>query len=144
MFLDRFIAVSLNEKPVLPNRIPRAESEDIPLTIDKFESHGVKVTLIAGLYPKPLWAYERAGWYVLCNGRVVLVPTKTDLTTWGSPRQIFQNKFNGFVGVAFFQSKDPLLLPWTTTKRGLNRESRRISTRAEQNGGRCGTIPQVP
>ncbi len=123
MFLDRFIAVSLNEKPVLPNRIPIAESEDIPLTIDKFESHGVKVTLIAGLYPKPLWAYERAGWYVLCNGRVVVSADKTDLTTWGSPRQIFQNKFNGFVGVAFFQSKDPLLLPWTTTKRGLNRES---------------------
>jgi hypothetical protein len=123
MFLDRFVAVSLNDKPVPPNLIPIAESEDIPPSIDKFESHGVRVTIIAGLAPKRSWSYEKAGWYVLCNGRVVVSADKSDLTTWGPPRPIFQNKFNGFVGIAFFQSKDPLLLPWTTAKRGLNRES---------------------
>lgn len=35
----------------------------------------------------------------------------------------FVPKYRGFLGLAFFNSKDPLRLPWTTTKRGLNRES---------------------
>ena len=123
MFLDRFVTVSLNEKPVPPNLIAIAESDALPPSIDKFHADGVEVTLIAGPAPKDLWTTDRAGWYVLCNGRVVLKADKTELTAWGPPRPIFQNKYNGFVGVAFFQSKDPLLLPWTTTKRGLNRES---------------------
>lgn len=32
-------------------------------------------------------------------------------------------KFRAFVGVICFTSKNPLRLPWTTTKRGLNQES---------------------
>jgi hypothetical protein len=123
MFLDRFVAVNLNEKAVPPMPIAIAESDAIPPSIDKFQADGVQVTLIAGLAPKDLWTTDRAGWYVLCNGRVILRADKTELTAWGTPRPVFHTKFNGFVGVAFFQSKDPLLLPWTTTKRGLNRES---------------------
>jgi hypothetical protein len=36
---------------------------------------------------------------------------------------IFQPKHRAFVGIVFFESKNPMTLPWTTTKRSLNRES---------------------
>jgi hypothetical protein len=35
----------------------------------------------------------------------------------------FHSKYRGFVGLALFTSDDPALLPWTTSKRGLNREA---------------------
>jgi hypothetical protein len=35
----------------------------------------------------------------------------------------YHTKFGGFVGLVFFESSNPLKLPWTTTKRSLNRES---------------------
>jgi hypothetical protein len=68
---------------------------------------------------------DRAGWYVICNGRVIVAADKTSLTGWGAGilPQFHSSKGRGFVGLALFASKDPLKLPWTTTKRGLNRES---------------------
>jgi hypothetical protein len=41
----------------------------------------------------------------------------------GFPAPDIPEQIQRIWGVAFFQSKDPLLLPWTTTKRGLNGES---------------------
>lgn len=67
---------------------------------------------------------DRAGWYILCNGRVVVFADKSELTGWGVVGPQFMPKYRGFVGAAFFFSNDPSVLPWTTTKRGLNRESR--------------------
>jgi hypothetical protein len=68
---------------------------------------------------------DPAGWYVLCNGRIVVSADKSELTGWGVGGfpQFHSGKFRGFIGVAFFRSKEALALPWTTTKRGLNRES---------------------
>jgi hypothetical protein len=54
---------------------------------------------------------------------VVIAADKTDLTGWGEASPLFHYKYRGLVGVAFFQSDDPLALPWDTTKRGLNREA---------------------
>ncbi len=66
---------------------------------------------------------DTAGWYVLCNGRVVVNADKSELTGWGLGLPQFVPKHRGFVGIAFFFSKKPADLPWTTTKRGLNREA---------------------
>jgi hypothetical protein len=66
---------------------------------------------------------EYAGWYVLCNGRTVVAADKTELTGWGATSQAFHSKFLAFAGLASFTSNEPVKLPWTTTKRGLNRES---------------------
>jgi hypothetical protein len=84
------------------------------------------VNIFAGLAPRidSEWTSDKAGWYVLCNGRVVVSADKTELTGWGRHNPSFHSKHRGFVGIAFFFSKDPASLPWTTTKRGLNVESR--------------------
>jgi hypothetical protein len=122
MYLERYVRVNLCGRIVTPSEIPIGESHDVTPGHDDFEDHGVKVKLFASLSAQA--KAETAGWYVLCNGRVVVHADKTDLTGWGTAMPQFHTKYVLFLGLAFFQSRNPLLLPWTTTKRGLNRESR--------------------
>jgi hypothetical protein len=135
LFLENSIRVELNTKIVEPIEIPLGSSTSIKPGQVEFTKGTVKVQIIASLAARhPDWAYERAGWYVLCNGRVVIGADKSDLTGWGEALPNFHSKYNGFVGVVIFRSRDPLALPWTTTKRGLNRESAVFqSARVEMN-----------
>jgi hypothetical protein len=90
----------------------------------------VEVEIIAGMAGSPpddLQPTERRaetdyyGWFVICNDRVVVASDKTDQTVWGdSDFQSWHYQYNGFIGVVSFSSKDPNLLPWTTTKRDVD------------------------
>lgn len=124
-FLERHVRVTLNGQPIKPMPVPIGESEEISPARAKVRSDGVTMRFFASLIaPKTEWKHERAGWYVLCNGRVVIAANKTDVTGWGALKMpTFHTKYNGFIGIALLESADPLKLPWTTTKRGLNRES---------------------
>jgi len=128
LFLNRYVEIRLNGTVVEPFRIPIGESESVQPAHDEFKEGEVIVKLFASLAERDAngeWPADRAGWYALCNGRVVLAADKTDLTGWGvlgSPVW-HAGKHRGFVGVAFFQSNNALALPWTTTKRCLNRDS---------------------
>jgi hypothetical protein len=128
LFLNRYIEIRLNDKRVEPFEIPIGSSEQVQAAHDEFEDGEVKVKLFASLAARDSrgqWPAEPAGWYALCNGRVVVAADKTDLTGWGVlGSQVWHaGKYRGFVGVAFFESSNALALPWTTAKRGLNRES---------------------
>lgn len=124
LFLEDSIRVSLNGKTVEPMELPLGSSSLIKPGKVEFTKGPVKVVIMASLAARrPDWAYDRAGWYVLCNGRVVVAADKSDLTGWGEALPNFHSKYNGFAGVVIFRSHTPLELPWTTTKRGLNRES---------------------
>lgn len=131
LFLNRYVRLYIDKQPVDPFPLPMAQSTRVKPGIDKFHdtASGVKVTLMAGLYPRDddhPWTYDRAGWYIFCNGRLVTAADKTDLTGWLGRRlglPTWHAKYNGFFGVALFEAPDPLALPWTTTKRGMNRES---------------------
>jgi hypothetical protein len=124
LFLEQYVRVELNDVPVSPESIPLGTANDIKPGQADFSKGEVKVRIMCGLAARnPFWTSERAGWYVLCNGRVVVAADKTDLTGWNVGLPGFHSKYKGFVGVVIFRSKDPLSLPWTTTKRGLNRES---------------------
>jgi hypothetical protein len=125
LFLDRIVAVKVNGKFIDPEDLELAESTELKAARRVLRDGADKpdVELLAGLAPHERWAAERAGWYVFCNGRMVLAADKTDVTGWGVGLPNFHPKFRGFIGLGFFESRNPLLLPWTTTKRGLNRES---------------------
>jgi hypothetical protein len=125
LFLEDSVRVEVNGARVDPQDLPLGSSREITPGQSDFTKGTVKIRIIAALAARKEeeWAYERAGWYVLCNGRVVLSADKSELTGWGEGLPRFHSKYNGFVGVAVFRSPDPLALPWTTTKRGLNRES---------------------
>jgi Histidine kinase-, DNA gyrase B-, and HSP90-like ATPase len=131
LFLDRYAAVSVERSKVDPWVVPLGRSKDVtPAHKDftlRLEGGTVRVKLIASLAERGErneWAYERAGWYVFCNNRAVLAADKSELTGWGAaglPK--YHSKYNGFIGLLFFESTNPLLLPWRTTKRGVNADS---------------------
>jgi hypothetical protein len=55
---------------------------------------------------------------------MVLEAEKTELTGWGENKfPQFHSKYNHFLGLVYFRSKDLRLLPWTTTKDGVEKES---------------------
>lgn len=67
---------------------------------------------------------ENAGITVICNDRVVLYCDKTFLTGWGeSPVPKYHTQFISIAGVVHFRSNNPISLPVTTTKRGLDTSS---------------------
>jgi hypothetical protein len=125
LFLDRYVRLRLNGSHVSPRPIPVGGSEEVGAGKDEFDEDSVHVTIYAGLAARVngKWNLDRAGWYVLCNGRVVVSADKSELTGWAKPNAQFVSKYRGFVGIVFFFSDNPDALPWTTTKRGMNVES---------------------
>jgi hypothetical protein len=68
---------------------------------------------------------SRGGWYVFCNGRMVLEADQTAKTGWEDENQIpmYHGTYAYFRGYVFFESDDAGLLPWTTTKTGVDEDS---------------------
>lgn len=91
---------------------------------------GVQVKIISGVAGSPpddsgdpttaVRDTESWGWYVVCNDRVVLAGDKTEKTIWNDDFPGWHPQYNGFVGLIFFSSDKPGLLPWTTTKRQID------------------------
>ncbi|MFC6305367.1 ATP-binding protein [Oerskovia jenensis] len=100
----------------------------VPLR-ESFHDGDVTVEIIAGMHAAPPDSNEpevgrpdrESGWYIVCNGRVVLAADRTHLTGWGVkefPR--WHGQYSGFVGMVLFAAADPSLLPMTTTKRSVD------------------------
>ena len=85
----------------------------------QFKFGGVDVLIIAGVSPHD--DRRRHGWYVFCNGRMVLDADKTEVTGWVGGRGLpkWHTKFGHFVGYLYFRSDDVHKLPWRTTKQGV-------------------------
>jgi len=64
-----------------------------------------------------------AGWYVFCNERLVLTADRTPITGWGTAAAAYHPQYRRFRGYAFLQAQDSALLPWNTTKTGLDQDS---------------------
>ena len=76
----------------------------------------VKVQLIVGVGTS---SPKEAGWYVICNGRVVLEGDTRNVTGWGQvtddmslPK--YHGQFARFRGIALFDSDSSLRVPWNT------------------------------
>ena len=104
----------------------------------KSNHDGVEVEAIVGFYRPPATddeiedglegfaksQSENAGITVVCNDRIVLYCDKTFLTGWGEPPvPNYHTQFINIAGVVHFRSSDPIKLPVTTTKRGLDTSS---------------------
>ncbi|WCT76316.1 ATP-binding protein [Novosphingobium humi] len=70
-----------------------------------------------------------AGWYVVCNGRVILSADRSEETGWGSVAEQkegipkYHNQYARFRGIVFFNCRSSSKLPWNTTKTGLDSSS---------------------
>jgi len=128
LFLERYVRIIVNNKIVNPISMPLGGSEEVTPAYKQIRYDDVTVNIFASIASRDSqkeWPVDQAGWYVGCNGRLVVIADKTDLTGWGGGDlpEFHGGKYRGFVGLALFQSEDPLKLPWNTTKKGLNKES---------------------
>lgn len=70
---------------------------------------------------------QAAGWYVFCNGRMILAADQSGTTGWerGDDEQAvslpkFHGQYARFRGYVFLDADDASLLPWNTTKTGVD------------------------
>lgn len=124
--VGKHLRISINKVNVKPFNVPVGEPREGQTSYEECKHDGVKVRIFATLISvgtaKP--TKENSGWYVACNGRLVLVADTSETTGWGvGPMPIWVPKYTAFIGFVFFESQNALDLPWTTTKRGVNKES---------------------
>jgi len=128
--MGRGLSISLNQIPLHVSSMQLLQSDELrPARKEMSLQNGqaVKVLLFAGISESDP---EAAGWYVFCNGRMVLEADQSKATGWGERKQAtipkFHNQFARFRGFAFFDSDDAGLLPWNTTKTGVDEDSPRF------------------
>lgn len=120
--MDSGLSISINGKNVVFTNEKIVSSDSVvPYTFSD-TSRPVSIRIIAGIAPKG--SPEKAGWYVYCNGRLVVFADKTTLTGWGEgdTRQ-YHPSLAFFRGFVFFDSYDLELLPWNTTKTNVDASS---------------------
>jgi hypothetical protein len=66
---------------------------------------------------------DEGGWYVRANGRVLLAAEKSRLTGWGDETARYHPQYRTFRGYVDIESSDGSLLPWNTTKTGVDENS---------------------
>ncbi len=130
--LDRQLAITLNTLPIRHDPQELFASELLkPAYVEKFypsealigkPGPHVRVKLYAGVSKRSL---HDGGWYLYCNGRLILRADQTATTVWGDRHQMraYHADFAYFRGYAYFDSDDGALLPWTTTKTGVDIDS---------------------
>ncbi len=121
LFLNTGLQISVNKAPVKALLPEFVQSKNLQPVRQFFKADGVDVLVLAGATPRE--DRQPRGWYIFCNGRMVVEADKTALTGWGESLPQFHTKYNHFLGIVYFRSSNLLSLPWTTTKDGVNRES---------------------
>lgn len=123
--------IKVNEECLAGNNVIMTNDDKIKPIKEKYKDGEVDVEILCGIAPKEANRNtpEKAGWYIYCNGRLVVAADKTSLTTWRdienkSSGVAFHNNYAAFRGVVMFNSKTPDKLPWNTTKTGLDETSR--------------------
>lgn len=125
LFLQSGLTLKTGTQAVA-GRLPTLVQDDvISPAVRRLESgDGVVTTLVvAGVARKG--GAGAGGWYVFCNGRMVLEAEQSALTGWGVDGfpQFHPGKHRYFVGYVYFYSRDVSRLPWTTTKQGVVADS---------------------
>jgi len=103
-------------------------NEIIPAYVERMfyekDDHPVKVRIYAGVSQRQK---EDGGWYVFCNGRMVVRADQSILTGWGDGEGATMPKYHPdfafFRGYIFFDCENASRLPWTTTKTGVDSDS---------------------
>lgn len=98
------------------------------LTFFKDEPPTVDVKIIVGVGAS---LPREAGWYVICNGRVVLEADRRATTGWGLLEDelsrivmpSFHNQFARFRGIVSFDCEDSSRVPWNTTKTDIDQDN---------------------
>lgn len=63
-----------------------------------------------------------AGWYVICNGRMLVFADKTRLTGWGAEVADYHPQYRRFRGYVYLTG-DSAVMPWNTAKTAVDEDS---------------------
>lgn len=126
--MNKGLAITLNGVPLqMRDLLFRYSNQIRPALREislKTKPSPVKVRIYAGIAESNP---SDAGWYVFCNGRMLLEKDKDLITGWGEDRgrtiPRFHNQYASFRGYVFFESDSAELLPWNTTKTGVDTDS---------------------
>lgn len=121
--IDNGLSIIVNEQ-IIPSDINLVLYNDknkniTPLFLQATVS-GVEMKMYCGLANRDK---NKAGWYIFCNNRLIVEHDQSDLTGWGEDLPKFHENYALFRGYVFFDSVDPRLLPWTSTKTNLDKSS---------------------
>jgi hypothetical protein len=127
----RGLTITVNGVPVQKRQPSLLQSGDLhPVFIERTiptPSDDVHVRLYAGVGTSEP---TEAGWYVFCNGRLVLDHDQSARTGWGEwgdehERRLpkYHNQYARFRGYVFFESRNAATLPWNTTKKDVDTDS---------------------
>lgn len=123
--MDRGLGISVNGVPLAVNVVDLLQSEDLRPAFAELSFNHSADPVVAQVWAGISASVPRdAGWYIFCNGRLVLGPDQSEVTGWGEgdgriiPK--YHNQFARFRGYVFFDSDDSARLPWNTTKTGVD------------------------
>ena len=133
LHIHRGLTIRVNGEKVAGWRIEvRQGGEFRPMRVAYQESlpgGKVNIEIVAGMSRPPPDTSEpedneddedRSGWYVICNGRIVLAANKTEISGWGTENwPKWHPQYAGFLGFVVFSAESASILPLTTTKRNV-------------------------
>jgi hypothetical protein len=120
LFLKSGVKITVNGQPASSSLPELHSSSSLVPARKRMSKDKVDILIMAGITARE----DRTphGWYIFCNGRMVVEADRTDITGWLPPLQ-WHSKYNHFAGFVYFRSRYVDRLPWTTTKDGVNLES---------------------
>src|SRR5262249_43177135 len=95
LFLNAGLQIYVNKtsvKALLPEFL---ESKNLQPARQFFKADGVDVLVLAGATARE--DRQPRGWYIFCNGRMVVEADKTTVTGWGDGLPQFHTKYNHFL-----------------------------------------------
>lgn len=131
-FISQGMSILVNGTPVLPVDLLMMSGDGLrPASKTIIYDEGgapVTVRILAGVATSQP---SLAGWYVICNGRIVLEADRRAVTGWGVVEDVaskttipgFHNQFARFRGIVTFDSADSARVPWNTTKTDVDQDS---------------------
>lgn len=130
-YIDRNLRIVFDGKTLLatPWQLARGQGIEPMYSESDFDADKglVRRRIFAGLGRS---SPQEAGWYVFCNGRMILAADQSRTTGWergddeqGVTMPKFHGQFARFRGYVFLDAEDASLLPWNTTKTGVDTDT---------------------
>ncbi len=108
LFIQTGLRIEVNGTAAKSNMPQIGESDVLNSVRHSWKTSGVDVLIMAGINPKKF--SKPGGWYIFCNGRMVLEADKTEKTGWGVGEiPGFHPKYNRCFGIVYIRSKDLFL-----------------------------------
>lgn len=134
LIIQKGVNIFVNGHLINRNEFKIKFSKDLQPEIISFnypsnEDPQVSIKIIAGVdYGISDREKHKGGWYVFCNDRLVLDADQSTITGWDSETEDmritkYHPDYAYFRGYVLINSDDAGLLPWTTTKTGLDADS---------------------